>query len=123
MADNVSLGESGHIAQVSNRTIGYQRLYRFAVSTELPINRRSQRVPELYLLGFEIFLVVRVRLGPNRDLLDHFQTVTFQADHFFRIIGQEPELSHAEIEKNLRAQSIIAQVRWQTEFRVRLDRV
>ena len=63
---------------------------------------------ELYLFGLEIFLVVRIRLGPNWDLLDHFEAITFQPDHFFGIIGQESELAHAEIEQNLGADSVIS---------------
>ena len=58
---------------------------------------------ELRLLGLEIFLVVRVGFDSNRDLLHHFETVTFQPDHFFGIVCQESELAHAEIEQNLRA--------------------
>jgi len=42
-------------------------------------------MPQLYLFGLEIFLVVRVRSGSNHDLFDHFQTVTFQADNFLRM--------------------------------------
>ncbi len=55
----------------------------------------SQQVPELRLFCLEIFLVVRVGFGPDRDLLDHFQTVAFQADNFLRVICEEPEFSHA----------------------------
>ena len=65
-------------------------------------------MPELYFLGREIFLVVRIRGRANRDLLHHLQTITFQPDHFFGIVGQEAELAHAEIEQNLRAQSVIS---------------
>ena len=75
---------------------------------DLAINRKSQHVPELYLFGFEIFFVVRIRFAANRNLLDHLETVTFQADHFFRIVRQEAKLSHAEIEKNLRTKSVIS---------------
>ena len=73
-----------------------------------PSDEELQQMAELYLLGLEIFLVVRIRGHANRDLLHHLQTITFQADHFFGIVGQEAELAHAEIEQNLRAQSVIS---------------
>ncbi len=53
---------------------------------------------------------MRIRLGADRHLLDHFETVPLEADNFLRVICQKPELPHAEIEQNLRAQSVIAQV-------------
>src|SRR4030095_7698857 len=79
-----------------------------------------EQVPELRLFCFEIFFVVRIGFGPDRHLLAHFQTVTLEANNFLRIIGEEPELSHAQIEKNLCAQSVIAQVSCVPEFRVGL---
>src|SRR5437588_12128092 len=78
---------------------------------------------ELGLFGLEIFLVMWVRLGSNWNLLDHLETVTFQPDHFFRIVGQESELSHAEIEKNLRAKSVISQVGRKSQLRVRFHSI
>ena len=73
---------------------------------------------QLGLLRLEVFLVVWVRFAANRHLLDHFQTVAFQADHFLWIVRQETELPHPKIEEYLRAESVIAQVRGQTEFGV-----
>src|SRR5256885_9846109 len=78
---------------------------------------------QLGLLRLEVFLVVWVRFAANRHLLDHFQTVAFQADHFLWIVRQETELPHAEIEKYLRAESVIAQVRGQTEFGIGFYRI
>jgi hypothetical protein len=63
---------------------------------------------------------VLIGFCPDRHLLDHFQTVTLQADNFLRVICEEPELSHAQIEKNLRAEPVIAQVSCVSEFRVGL---
>ena len=83
-------------------------------------NPQSQQVPELRLFCFEIFFVVRIGFSPDRHLLDHFQTITLQADNFLRIIGEEPELPHAQIEKNLSAKPVISQVSCVSEFRVGL---
>ena len=50
-------------------------------------------------------------------------SVTFQADDLLRIVRQETELAHAEIEQNLRAEAVIAQVAGEAELGVRLHRV
>jgi hypothetical protein len=55
--------------------------WRNKLSTQLDLpkiaNRILKQVPQLYLFGLEIFLVVRVGLGSNRDLLHHLQAITF----------------------------------------------
>ena len=81
------------------------RLFRSAIG-----NPQSQQMPEFRLFCLEIFFVVRIGFGPDRHLLDHFQTVALQADNFLRIICQEAELSHAQIEKNLCAEPVIPQI-------------
>ena len=79
-----------------------------------------EQVPELRLFCLEIFFVVRIGFGPDRHLLDHFQTVALEPDNFPRVICEEPELSHTQIEKNLCAEPVIAQVSCVSEFRVGL---
>src|SRR6266550_231270 len=79
-----------------------------------------EQVPELRLFCLEIFFVVRIGFGPDRHLLDHFQTIALKPDNFLRVICEESEPSHAQIEKNLCAEPIIAQVSCVPEFRVGL---
>src|SRR2546423_15702198 len=80
--------------------------------------RHLKRVPHFRPLRFEVTRVMRVRLASNRDLLDHLNSVPFQADDFLGIVCQEPELANAEIEKDLRAESVIAQIAREAEARV-----
>src|SRR6476646_301874 len=79
-----------------------------------------EQVPELRLFCFEIFFVVRIGFSPDRHLLDHFQTVPLQPHNFLRIIGEEPKLSHAQIEKNLSAEPVVAPISCVSELRVGL---
>src|SRR3984893_8875933 len=79
-----------------------------------------QQMTKLRFLGLEIFFVVRVGWSANWHLLDHFQSVTFQANDFLRVVGQKPELAHAEVEKDLRTKSVVAQIGREPEFRVGL---
>src|SRR5436309_16088309 len=66
---------------------------------------------------------MRVRLSANRHLLDHFEPIALKTDNFLRIICEEPELPHAEIEKDLRAESVIPQVARIAESGVRFNRI
>ena len=92
------------------------QLFRSAVG-----NPQLQQVPELGLFCLQIFFIVRIGFGPDGHLLNHFQAVTLQADNFLRVISQEPELSHAQVEKNLCPEAVIAQVTRVAELRVGLD--
>src|SRR5947207_12797366 len=78
---------------------------------------------QLRSLCLEIFGIMRICLGADGYLLDHFETVSLEADNFLRVVCQKPELPHAEVEKNLRAQSVIAQVAGIPEFRVGLNSI
>src|SRR5580704_3390068 len=78
---------------------------------------------KLRFLGREIFFVVGIGWRANWHLLDHFQSVTFQANDFLWVVGQKPELAHAEVEKDLRTKSVVAQIGWEPEFRVGLNGV
>src|SRR6266550_959431 len=72
--------------------------------------RHSQHVSQLGLLRFEVFNVMRIGLGANGHLLNHFEAIALKADNFLWIICEKPKLPHAEIEKNLRPKSVIAEV-------------
>src|SRR5439155_3417200 len=72
--------------------------------------RHLQKVPQLRSLCLEIFGIMRIGLSPDRYLLDHFEAVSLEADNFLWVICQKSELPHAEVEKNLRAESVIAKI-------------
>src|SRR5437879_8942333 len=75
----------------------------------------SEQVPHLHFFGFEVPGVIRIGFAANRHLLDHLDAVTLETDNFLRVVGQKTELPNAEIEKNLRAESVIAQIARVTE--------
>src|SRR5437763_6103972 len=81
----------------------------------------SKKMAHLGLFRLEIFCVMRVGFGSNRHLLDHLNAVTLETYILLRIVGQESELAHTEIVKNLRAQSVIAEIGRETELRIGLD--
>src|SRR6266581_2396093 len=74
-----------------------------------------EQVPHLYFFGFKVPGVIRIGFAANRHLLDHLDAVTLETDNFLRVVGQKTELPNAEIEKDLRAESVIAQIARVTE--------
>src|SRR6266852_829576 len=70
----------------------------------------SEHMAQLHFFRLEVFRIVRVGFAPNRHLLDHLESIPFQPNHFLRVVGQEAELAHAQIEEDLRAETVIAQI-------------
>src|SRR5262249_18251030 len=66
---------------------------------------------------------MRIGFAAYRHLLHHLQSVTFESDYLLRVIGQEAKLTNAEIEKDLRAESIISQITWIPKFGICFYRV
>ena len=67
-------------------------------------------MPHLLALGAEVLPVVAVGAGFDGKLLGDLQAVTFQADDFLGIVGQQADGFQAQVGQNLRAQSVLAQV-------------
>src|SRR5215475_14933993 len=80
-------------------------------------------MPQLRLFGLEIFRIMRIGFATYRHLLNHLQAVAFESDDLFRVIGQKTELTHSEIEKDLRAEAVISQITRIPKPRVCFDRV
>src|SRR2546430_17428485 len=59
----------------------------------------------------------------DRYALIDSQAVTFEADEFPRIVGDRPNGLQTEIEKNLRANAVVAQVGLEAESLVRFHRI
>src|SRR5437667_3740888 len=74
-----------------------------------------QQVSHLHSLGLEILDVVRIGFAPDGHLFYHLKTVTLKADNFFRIIRKKTELADTEVEEDLRAEAVIAQIAWVTK--------
>lgn len=83
----------------------------------------SERMAHAEALRFQIFLVVWVGRQADRDLGDDFQSVSFEAHDFFRVIGEELDFADAEVVEDLRTHAVVAEVRAKTEFFVGFDGV
>src|ERR1700704_1256496 len=84
---------------------------------------RREQVSELGSLGFEVAGVLVVRDRNDRHALIDGQTVTFQANQLARIVGDRPDRSQPEIEQDLGANSIIAEIWLEAKPLIGLDSV
>src|SRR3954470_30991 len=74
----------------------------------------SHQMAQLIAFGFQVFGVVTVWFDANGDLLDDFQAIAFQAHHFLWVISEEADRFQPEINQDLRAETILAQVHFET---------
>src|SRR5260370_13217755 len=78
----------------------------------------SEHMAQLHFFRLEVFRIVRIGFAPDRHLLDHLESIPFQTNHLLRVVGQKAELAHAQVKKDLRAETVIAQIAWVTELGV-----
>ncbi len=79
---------------------------------------------EFCSLCLEILLVVRICLNPNRHRAPLSPARILQDQPLFSDcwLGNL-KLPHAEVEQNLRAQSVIAEIRWQSQLGIRFNSI
>src|SRR5690348_912394 len=93
----------------------------------LPVNSAirsgGEQVPELVALRAQVAGVLGVlRLDDGYALLDA-QPVALEADHLARIVGDRSDGLQPEVEQDLRADAVVAQVGGEAELLVGLHRV
>jgi len=59
---------------------------------------------------------VRVGLRFDRKLFDNIETVSFEADYFFRVVRQETDVADAEVDQYLCTGTILTEVRRKPQF-------
>src|SRR5688572_15412285 len=80
-------------------------------------------MPELVLLGLQVAGVFVVRGLLQRHSLAETETIPLEAYHLSGIVRQRPDRLEAEVEKDLRAYTIVTQVRLEAEALVGFDRI
>ena len=83
----------------------------------------AKQVAQFFALGLEVALVVLVRLHTDRHLLDDLESVPFQPDNLFWVVGEQADFFDAKIDEDLSADAVLAQVHREAEFLVGLDGV
>src|ERR1700731_2301526 len=74
-------------------------------------------------LGLEIPRIVWISLRFDRKLFDNVETVSFESDHFFRIVREETDLADAEVNQNLGTGAVFTEVHRKSQFFIGFDGV
>src|SRR6185503_18179526 len=77
-----------------------------------------QQVAEPVALRAEVVAVVIARLVLDRDLVGHAQAVALEPDDLLRVVGEQPNRRQPEVDENLRADPVVAQVGRQPELEI-----
>src|SRR6266498_347902 len=83
----------------------------------------SHQMPQLLPLRLQVARVVRIGRDADGHLFDDLEAVAFEADDFLGIVSEEPDGFEAQVDENLRAKAVFAQVRFESKLEVGLDRV
>ena len=76
-----------------------------------------------FLFGFQIPAVVFLGRDDDGNPFDDLDAVAVDADDLLRIVGQQPDAFDAEVEQDLCAGAVFAEVGGKTEFQVGFHRV
>ena len=80
-------------------------------------------MPHLLAFGVEVMLVVLARLDHDGHAFVDREPVAVDADDLHRVVREQAEVLDAEVEQNLRADAVFAEVGRESEADVGLDRV
>ena len=67
-------------------------------------------MPHAVPLGVQVVFVFRVWLNGNWYMLHHIQPMAGKALDFERVIGQQAQVTHAEVPQNLGSHAVVSQI-------------
>ena len=80
-------------------------------------------MPELVALGAQVLSIGVIGRDLDGHALGDVETVALQPDDLLRVVGEQPEIFHAQVHEDLGADPVVAKVGLETERRVGLNRV
>ena len=82
-------------------------------------------MPQFFPLCLQIPLVVFIDRGNDRNLINDTQIESTQIERFrlFRVVGQQPYLVQTQILEDLKSDSVVTHVCFESQSVIRLDRV
>src|SRR5215213_2119985 len=90
------------------------RLALLLVVDQLLVERQAlvmERVPEALALGAQVLLVVGIGNRLDRDLVADREAVALEAVDLLRVVGEDPDTGEPQVDQNLGADPVVAQVR------------
>src|SRR5437899_1409680 len=89
----------------------------------ISVRERRKEMPELVALRAQVLPVGVVGRDLDRHALGDVQAVALQPDDLLRVVGEQPEVLHAQIHEDLGADPVVAQIGLEAERCIGLDRV
>src|SRR5712691_2505973 len=86
----------------------------------MSVRERGEEMAHLVALGQQISSVVLRGRNLDGHALDDLEAVAFDADDLLGIVGQDPQALRPEIDEDLRADSVVPQIRLEAQHGVRL---
>ena len=80
-------------------------------------------MPQLFLLDLQVAGVVLVVAAPERHPLHHLEPVAAHRPDLAGVVGEQPQLAHAQVVEDLGPHAVVAQVGREAQRQVGLDRV
>src|SRR3990172_9150112 len=81
----------------------------------------EDQMSQLISFRLQILFIHARRFRLNGYAFRYFNTETFQPNNFLWIIGQQPDLFHTKVEKDLRCKTVVPDISMKTERFVRFN--
>src|SRR2546426_331172 len=117
-----SLNRAATIANLRGRP-GRRTRRTLGARPAISVREGREEMPELVALRAQVFQIRVGRRDLDRHALGDVQAVALQPDDLLRVVGEEPEVLHAQVDENLGADPVVAQVGLEAEGLVGLDGV
>src|SRR5215212_3527343 len=79
---------------------------------------RRQQVSQLFPLGAQVLRVLLIRGGLDADTVLDPETVALEADELLGVVRDDADRPQAQVEQDLRADSVVAEVGLEAELLV-----
>src|SRR5438128_6910807 len=117
-----SLNRAATIANLRGRP-GRRTRRTLGARPAISVREGREEMPDVSSLRAQVFQIRVGRRDLNRHALGDVQAVALQPDDLLRVVGEEPEVLHAQVDENLGADPVVAQVGLEAEGLVGFDGV
>src|SRR3989441_2484558 len=117
-----SLNRAATIANLRGRP-GRRTRRTLGARPAISVREGREEMPELVALRAQVFQIRVGRRDLDRHALGDVQAVALQPDDLLRVVGEEREVLHAQVDENLGADPVVAQVGLEAEGLVGFDGV
>src|SRR6266849_55216 len=119
------IGSLNRAATTAKRPAGARRTpcLDCGAGPAISIRQRREEVAHLLALGHQVALVALGGRNLDRHALDHLEPIPLDADDLLRVVREDAQAFRAEIDEDLRADAVVAQVGLEAQYVIGLDGV